>query len=146
MAQLVYDVMTPGATTVEPGASLVEVARLMRDQDLGGVLVAEGDRLLGVVTDRDIAMRVVADAGDPRIIDVGSICTPDPVCVGPDEEASAAVALMRRHAVRRLPVVQDGRPVGMVSLGDLAANRDPNSVLADISRAAPCPRRGPSAT
>jgi CBS domain-containing protein len=141
MVQLVSDVMTPGATTVEPGASLVEAARLMRDQDLGGVLVAEGDRLLGVVTDRDIALRVVADGGDPRIIDAGSVCTPDPVCVVPGEEAAAAIALMRRHAVRRLPVVQDGEPVGMVSLGDLAQNRAPNSALAHISRAAPSPEQ-----
>ncbi|MEV0223210.1 CBS domain-containing protein [Streptomyces sp. NPDC050704] len=142
MVQLVNDVMTPGAMTVEPDSPLVDAAQLMRDQDLGSVLVVEGDRLVGMVTDRDIALRVVADGGDPRVIDVRSVCTPDPICVGPEEEASEAVALMRRHAVRRLPVVADGRPIGMVSLGDLAENRDPNSALADISRAAPSPGQG----
>ncbi|MGP4048242.1 CBS domain-containing protein [Streptomyces sp. 2A115] len=142
MVQLVEDVMTPDPRAVEPDSPLVDAAQLMRDEDLGGVLVVEGDTLVGLVTDRDIALRVVADGGDPRIIDVRSVCTPDPVCIGPEEEASVAVELMRRHAVRRLPVVEDGRPVGMVSLGDLAENRDPNSALADISRAAPSPGQG----
>ncbi|MER7107703.1 CBS domain-containing protein [Streptomyces sp. NPDC000229] len=137
MAQLVRDVMTPGVVAVSPDASLVEAAQLMRAQDVGGLVVADGDRLVGVVTDRDIALRAVADGADPLTVDAAAVCTPDPVCVAPDDEVTAAVDLMRRHAVRRLPVVEDGRPLGMVGIGDLTVSRDPRSGLADIGRAEP---------
>ncbi|URN17599.1 MULTISPECIES: CBS domain-containing protein [Streptomyces] len=137
MAQRVREVMTAGAAAVRPDASLVEAARLMRAQDVGDVLVADGDRLVGVVTDRDITVRAVAEGADPLTVSAGAVCTPDPVCVGPDDEVATAVRLMRRHAVRRLPVVEDGRPLGVVSLGDLAVSQAPGSALADISRAEP---------
>ncbi|MCP9943643.1 CBS domain-containing protein [Streptomyces somaliensis] len=137
MAQLVREVMTAGAAAVRPDASLVEAAQLMRAQDIGDVLVADGDLLVGVVTDRDITVRAVAEGADPLTVNAETVCTPDPVCVGPDDEVATAVRLMRRHAVRRLPVVEDGRPLGVVSLGDLAISQDPESALADISRAEP---------
>ncbi|MEE1753938.1 CBS domain-containing protein [Streptomyces sp. SP18CS02] len=140
MAQLVREVMTAGVAVVRPDASLVEAAQLMRAQNTGDVLVADGDRLVGVVTDRDIALRAVADGADPLTVNAQSVCTPDPVCVAPDDEVSDALRLMRQYAVRRLPVVQDGRPLGMVGIGDLAVSHDPDaagSALADIGRAAP---------
>lgn len=137
MAQFVKEVMTPGAAVVRPDASLVEAARMMRDQDIGDVLVVDGDRLIGVVTDRDIAVRAIADGRDPLTVSADSVCTPGPVCVGPDDEVAAAVRLMAGHAVRRLPVVEDGRPLGVVSIGDLAVSQDPDSVLAEISLAEP---------
>ncbi len=137
MVQLVKDVMTGGVTAVRPEASLVEVAQLMREHDIGDVLVARDETVVGVVTDRDIAIRAVADGADPYAVSAGSVCTRDPVAVTPQEPVTQAVGLMRRHAVRRLPVIEDGRPVGMVSLGDLARERDPGSALADISRAGP---------
>ncbi|MEV0255731.1 CBS domain-containing protein [Streptomyces sp. NPDC050732] len=120
MADYVRDVMTPGVVAVRPDASLVEAAQLMRAQDTGDVLVALDGQVLGVLTDRDIALRAVADGADPLTVSAQAVCTPNPVVVGPDDAVSAAVGLMRDHAVRRLPVVEDGRPVGMVSLGDLA--------------------------
>ncbi|CAL9580932.1 Hypoxic response protein 1 [Streptomyces sp. enrichment culture] len=129
--------MTAGVAAVRPDASLVEAAQLMRAQDIGDVLVADGDLLVGVVTDRDITVRAVAEGADPLTVNAETVCTPDPVCVGPDDEVATAVRLMRRHAVRRLPVVQDGRPLGVVSLGDLAVSQDPDSALAEISRAEP---------
>ncbi|CAL9313324.1 Hypoxic response protein 1 [Streptomyces sp. SudanB25_2051] len=129
--------MTAGVAAVRPDASLVEAAQLMRAQDIGDVLVADGDLLLGVVTDRDITVRAVAEGADPLTVNAETVCTPDPVCVGPDDEVATAVRLMRRHAVRRLPVVADGRPLGVVSLGDLAVAEDPDSALAEISRAEP---------
>ncbi|MFJ8074493.1 CBS domain-containing protein [Streptomyces sp. NPDC096176] len=135
MAQLVREVMTAGAAAVRPDASLVEAARLMRDMDIGDVLVAEGDHVVGVLTDRDITLRSVAEGADPAGVSVASACTPDPVCVGPDDAVASAVRLMRTHAVRRLPVVEDGRPLGVVSIGDLAVAQDPHSALADISLA-----------
>jgi CBS domain-containing protein len=122
---------------VPPDASLVEAAQLMRAQDIGDVLVARNGVLIGVLTDRDITLRAVADGVDPLTVSAQAVCTPDPVCVGPDDEVSTAVSLMRRYAVRRLPVVEEDRPVGVVSLGDLAEVQDPGSALADISRAAP---------
>ncbi|MFF3909898.1 CBS domain-containing protein [Streptomyces sp. NPDC001848] len=142
MADFVREVMTPGVVAVLPDASLVEAAQLMRAEDIGDVLVAEDGHVVGVLTDRDIALRAVADGADPLTVSARAVCTPDPVVVGPDDPVSTAVDLMRGHAVRRLPVVQGGRPVGMVSLGDLAVAQDPASVLADISQAEPGGGRG----
>ncbi|WP_037673886.1 CBS domain-containing protein [Streptomyces griseus] len=129
--------MTPGVVAVRPDASLVEAARLMRTQDIGDVIVADDWRVVGVLTDRDIAVRAVAEGYDPMTVAAEAVCSPRPVVVGPDDSAATAVELMREHAVRRLPVVEDGRPVGVVSLGDLALARDPDSALADISRSDP---------
>jgi len=137
MAQFVRELMTPGVVTVRPDASLVEAAQLMRAQDIGDVLVADDRSLLGVLTDRDIALRAVAEGVDPLTVSAQAVCTPNPVVIGPDDAVSAAVELMRDHAIRRLPVIEDGHPVGMVSLGDLAVSEDPDSALAEISRAAP---------
>jgi CBS domain-containing protein len=137
MTQYVRDVMTDDPVTVEPLTSVTAVARLMRDQDLGAVLVTEGDRLRSLVTDRDLVVRSVAEGGDPEQTTVAGACSDDMVTVRSDEELDHAVRLMREHAVRRLPVVDDGRPVGIVSLGDLAMERDPESALGDISVARP---------
>lgn len=137
MAELVREVMTPGVVAVSPDASLVEAAQLMRAQDIGDVLVAHDDQILGVLTDRDITLRAVADGADPLTVSAQAVCTPSPVVVSPDDEVAAAVGLMRDHAIRRLPVVEDGQPVGIVSIGDLAVSQDPASALADISRARP---------
>ncbi|MFF5104236.1 CBS domain-containing protein [Streptomyces sp. NPDC000134] len=137
MTTRVKDVMTPGVVAVRPDASLMEAARLMAGQNIGDVVVADGQRVVGVLTDRDITVRAVAEGVDPLAVGVRSVCTPDPLVVGPDDPVADAVALMREHAVRRLPVVENGLPVGMVSLGDLAAAREADSALADISRAEP---------
>ncbi|GAA2424146.1 CBS domain-containing protein [Streptomyces glaucus] len=135
MAEFVKDVMTPGVVAVRPDASLVEAAQLMRAQNIGDVVVADGQQVVGVLTDRDIAVRAVAEGVDPLAVSARSVCTPDPLVVAPDDPVSAAVALMREHAVRRLPVVENGLPVGLVSLGDLAEAQDPASPGADISLA-----------
>ncbi|MGX1226278.1 CBS domain-containing protein [Streptomyces ambofaciens] len=137
MTQYVRDVMTGDPVTVEPLTSVTAVARLMRDQDLGAVLVTEGDRLRSLVTDRDLVVRSVAEGGDPEQTTVAGACSDDMVTVRSDEELDHAVRLMSEHAVRRLPVVDDGRPVGIVSLGDLAMECDPESALGDISVARP---------
>ncbi|MEU6916636.1 CBS domain-containing protein [Streptomyces olindensis] len=142
MAELVKDVMTPGVVAVRPDASLVEAAQLMRTQNIGDVVVADGQDVIGVLTDRDITVRAVADGADPMSVSVRAVCTPDPVTVTPDDPVAAAVTLMREHAVRRLPVVENGLPVGIVSLGDVAEAEDPASALADISRAEPDTRGG----
>ncbi|MEV5517800.1 CBS domain-containing protein [Streptomyces flaveolus] len=139
MTQYVRDIMTADPVTVEPQASVTAVARIMRDQDLGAVLVTEGDRLRGLVTDRDLVIRSVAEGGDPEETTVAGACSDDLVTVGPDDELDRAIRLMREHAVRRVPVVDEGHPVGIVALGDLAMERDPGSALGDISVARPNP-------
>ncbi|MFE0798516.1 CBS domain-containing protein [Streptomyces sp. NPDC058812] len=139
MTQYVRDIMTGDPVTVQPQTSVTAVARLMRDRDLGAVLVTDGDELRGLVTDRDLVVRSVAEGGDPEQTTVAGACSDDVVTVRSDDELNRAVELMREHAVRRVPVVDDGRPVGIVSLGDLAMERDPESALGDISVARPNP-------
>jgi CBS domain-containing protein len=129
--QRVRDVMRPSVTVVGPDTTVVEAAQLMRAQGVGDVLVARNGVLVGVVTDRDITLRAVAEGMDPLTVSCQSVCTPDPVTVAPDEEVATAVRLMRRHAVRRLPVVEDGWAVGVITIGDLDGDphqdRDPGS-------------------
>jgi CBS domain-containing protein len=138
MTQLVRDIMTGAPVTVEPQTSVAAVARTMRDENLGAVLVTDGDRLRGLVTDRDLVVRSVAEGGDPESTTVADACSDiELVTVSPDDDLDHVVELMRQHAVRRVPVVEDGHPVGIVSLGDLAMERDPESALGDISVAKP---------
>jgi CBS domain-containing protein len=133
--QLVQDVMTTSVVGIAESASLVEAARHMRMSDIGDVLVLDGDQVRGIITDRDIVVRALAADLDPAVTMVGDIATPDPIVIAPDHPAAEAVQIMRDQALRRLPVCEDGHLVGMVSLGDLATSRDPESALADISAA-----------
>ncbi|MFI5675252.1 CBS domain-containing protein [Streptomyces cellulosae] len=137
MTQHVSDIMTSAPVTVEPQTSVTAVARIMRDQDLGAVLVVDGDDLRGLVTDRDLVVRAVAEGGDPEQTTVSGACSDDLVTVTPEDEVDRAIELMREHAVRRVPVVENGHPVGIVALADLAMERDPDSALGDISAAKP---------
>ncbi|GIH66025.1 CBS domain-containing protein [Microbispora siamensis] len=138
MSQLVREVMTPAPVTVPRDASVVQAAMLMREHNIGDVLVTEDDRLYGVVTDRDIVVRAVAESRDLTETPVGACCSSSGLAtVTPDQDATQALNLMRHKAIRRIPVVEEGRPVGVVSLGDLALEGDPSSALSDISAAPP---------
>lgn len=137
MAQRVNEVMTPVPVAVSPDTTLVTVSDLMRRHGIGDVLVVHEGRLRGLVTDRDIVVRAVAVQKDVDTTTVGDICSTNMITVAPEEDADEAVRLMRRHAVRRLPVVDGDRPIGMVSIGDLAVQRDERSALADISAEPP---------
>ena len=108
MAQLVRELMAEPVVTVKSDTTLTETARLMRDADIGDVIVVERSRPVGVLTDRDIVVRGVADNRTPGTVTAGEICTTDVVSVAPDAEISQAIALMRRAAVRRLPVTEGG--------------------------------------
>lgn len=138
MTQHVRDIMTSAPVTVEPQASVAAVARIMRDRDIGDVLVTEGDHLRGLVTDRDLVVRLISEGVDPEQTTVIGACSEDLVTVRPDEDLDHVVQLMREHSVRRIPVVdEEEHPVGIVSLADLAMERDPRSALGDISAARP---------
>ncbi|MCA1830835.1 MAG: CBS domain-containing protein, partial [Actinobacteria bacterium] len=97
----------------------------------------DGNEMCGIVTDRDIAVRAVATGGDPKSMKIGEICSSDIVTVTPQDDDKKAVRLMRERAVRRLPVVDGKKAVGVVSIGDLALEKDPSSALADISASPP---------
>jgi CBS domain-containing protein len=130
--------MTRDPVTVESDATIVDAARLMRDRDIGPLLVVDGGTVQGIVTDRDIVVRAVADGRDPSTVRIAEVCTGDVETLSPDEPISDAVRRMEQRDVRRLPVVEGGRPVGIVSMGDLAVDGDlPSSSLADISAATP---------
>jgi CBS domain-containing protein len=138
MATKVSDVMTRDPTACSTDDSLVDAAKAMRDGDFGAIIVTQGDAVHGILTDRDIVVRAVAEGEDPSSTTVGEICTANPTTLGPDDKIDDAIASVREQDVRRLPVVDaDDRPVGIVSLGDLAVERDEESALADISAASP---------
>jgi CBS domain-containing protein len=108
----------------------------MDKEDIGNVLVVENGELQGIVTDRDIVVRVIAKGNGPDA-SVREACTTDLEALSPDDSVEDAIQKMEQGNVRRLPVVEDGKPVGIISLGDLAVNRDDDSALADISSASP---------
>lgn len=137
MAQQLREVMTPDPIVLPVTAPMMEAAQRMRDEDIGDVLVEDNGKLCGMCTDRDMVVRAIAEGLEPRTTPVGNVCSREIVALSPDDLVEDAIRLMREHAVRRMPVVEDGRPVGMISLGDLAIDRDFDSALAEISAAPP---------
>jgi CBS domain-containing protein len=136
MTQAIKDVMTPDPVCVDPHDTAADAARRMRDVDSGAILVTEEGHLRGLLTDRDIVVRAIADGRDPSQVEVQEICSADIESLRPDDDVDRAVQLMRDRHVRRIPVVDEGdHPVGIVSIGDLALAREEHSALADISRA-----------
>ncbi len=118
---LVREVMGPCVVAIHPGESAALAARLLARHNVGALPVCAGDgQLRGVVTDRDLVLRCLAAEEDPRQVPVGRIMTRHPAQVAPGDDVRLAAQAMARHQVRRLPVVEAGRVVGMVSLGDLA--------------------------
>lgn len=137
MATAFREVMTEGVVTVESSASIPDAARRMRDEDIGDVVVTDGQQVRGIVTDRDIAVRRVAEWQDLATHTVGEICSTDVVTVEPDADVHEAAQKMREASVRRLPVIENGTPIDIVSIGDLAVAIDPDSALAEISADVP---------
>ncbi len=137
MAESIRDVMTPDPASYEPDDTVVDAARAMRDGGFGAVVVVESGIVRGILTDRDIAVRVVAEGKDPGSTEIREAFTTDPTTLLPNYSVDDAVAAIREAEVRRLPVVEGSTLVGIVSIGDLAQARDENSALADISAAPP---------
>ena len=136
MVQTVADVMTPAPTEVDASDPIQVAARAMATQDVGALVVRSESRIVGIVTDRDIVVRGLAEGlgGDAAVRQVAS---EQVVTVGPSDPVETAVEVMRNAAVRRVPVMDGDVAVGIVSIGDLAVERDPSSALADISEESP---------
>jgi CBS domain-containing protein len=124
MAKSVRDAMTEDPRSIAASASVVEAARLMRDGHIGSLPITDNEQLVGMITDRDIATRVVAEAADPQTTSVEDVYSRDLISVGPDEDLEEALQLMARHQVRRLPVVENGRLVGIVAQADIALSEN----------------------
>jgi ATP-dependent Lon protease len=136
--QKIKDVMTKQVFSVSEDATIREIARLMRDEKIGDVLVTDAEgKLRGIITDRDVVVRAVAEGNDLDQLRAKDICTDHIVTLAPSAGIDEAVHLMTEKAIRRLPIVENDIPVGIVTIGDLAAQRDPKSALGEISRAAP---------
>lgn len=136
--QTINEVMTKDPLSVAEDAPVSEAARIMRDANIGDVLVTRPDgSVCGIVTDRDLALDVIAEGADLASMTVRDVCSHRIESVASGDPVDRAVAMMRDQAIRRLPVIDDGELVGIVSLGDLAMERDPSSALADISQAPP---------
>jgi len=134
---MLQDLMTTQLVTCPSSTPVQTAARMMRDQDIGDVLVERDGELVGILTDRDIVVRAVADKSDLADCCVGDICSGDLRTVEPDAEVNDVIKMMEENALRRVPVVEGRRPVGIVTLGDLAMHRDQESALGQISSAPP---------
>lgn len=119
--QKISAVMTPNPRTIQPSTPVVEAARLMRDDDIGPLPIVEGNRVVGILTDRDIVLRTIAEGKDPQSVTAGEIASKQLVTIDPDQSLDEAAQLMAKHQVRRLPVCEeDGRLVGIVAQADVA--------------------------
>ena len=144
MGTKVHEVMTDSPRCVTPETPISEAARLMKSEDVGSLPILEGEKLTGIVTDRDIVIQAVAEEKDPRGMPVREIASRDLVTIGPQEDLSEALTLMASHQVRRIPVVDgDNRLVGVVAQADIARevkDKDSGQMLQDISQTPTGPR------
>src|ERR687886_158226 len=125
MGQTVRDAMTSDPRGVESSTPIVEAARLMKQEDVGVIPIVEGDRLQGVITDRDIVVRIIAEGKDAQTATVGEAASQNLVTIDPQQDLDEALRLMAQHQVRRLPVVEeDGRLVGILAQADVAQHGD----------------------
>jgi CBS domain-containing protein len=125
MGQSIKDVMTSDPCTIDAGKSVAYAAKMMRDEDVGLAPIVEGDKLIGMLTDRDIAIRVVAEGRNPDQVTVAEVSSQQVVTIDPQQDLDEALRIMAKHQVRRLPVVEeDGRLVGVVAQADIAREGD----------------------
>lgn len=137
MGKKIREVMTPAPETIQADRTAAEAAKKMKEADAGMIPVMTNGNLLGTVTDRDIALRVVAEGKDPQSTPVAEIASTDIVTVGPEDDLDAALEKMAKHQVRRLPVVEDGRLIGVIAQADVAREgkeKDVGHALEEISR------------
>ena len=138
MGQMIRDIMTRDPLTLDADCTIQDAARAMRDRDIGNVLVTDGDaKLCGIVTDRDIVVRGLAEGKDPKTTTLREVCSQALTHLTPDDEVDNAIKLMAKKGIRRIPVMDGERAVGVLSIGDLAVARDSDSALASISAKSP---------
>jgi CBS domain-containing protein len=136
-AKSVRDLMSQDVATVSPDANVVDAAKLIKQEDVGPLPVVENDRLVGIVTDRDLVVRVLADGRDPAATPVRDTASSELVTISADQDLDEALRLLAEHQVRRLPVVEGDRLVGIVAQADVArevSSRKTGDVVEDISR------------
>jgi CBS domain-containing protein len=138
MGKTVRELMTDNPCSIDADKSVAYAAKMMRDEDVGLAPIVEGDRLVGTLTDRDVAIRVVAEGRDPESTTAREVASTAVVTVDPQQDLDEALRLMAQHQVRRLPVVEeDGRLVGIVAQADVARHgddRQTGQVVEQISR------------
>jgi CBS domain-containing protein len=138
MAQQVRDMMTQNPVKLSSSSSMIEAAQMMQQHNVGAIILEEGGRICGIVTDRDLVVRGLAAGHDPHSTTLAELCTQQLITLSPNDNLERAIELMRNAAIRRVPVVEaQGQAVGILSLGDLAKERDSKSVLGQISAAPP---------
>jgi len=137
VSDTIRDVMSPIPMGLTVDGTVSNAAELMLREDIGDVIVLEEDRLYGILTDRDIVVRVVAEGRDPAQTRVGDVCSRELTTVAPAGSVGEALRLMRAKAIRRLPVVDADELVGVLTIGDIAVARDARTAIADISAAPP---------
>jgi CBS domain-containing protein len=137
MATKMRDIMSADPVTMAATEPVSAAARAMKEHGIGTVLIIADGRLSGLVTDRDIAVRVLAENRDPVTTRLGDICSTELAVLGPDDDVEQAIRLVRKLAVRRIPVVRDGIAVGVVSVGDLALDKDRSAALSQVGAARP---------
>ena len=141
MADSVRDAMTENPRSIGKSVSVVDAARLMKEGDIGSLPITDDEQLVGMITDRDITTRVVAEAADPKVTPVGEVYSRDLISVAPDKDLEEALQLMARHQVRRLPVVENGRLVGIVAQADIAL-REKEKKTGELVEAISAPSEG----
>jgi CBS domain-containing protein len=125
MGHSIRDVMTSNPCTIDAEKSVAYAAKMMRDEDVGLAPIVEDDKLIGMLTDRDIAIRVVAEGSDPAQVKVREVASKQVVTIDPQQDLDEALRIMAKHQVRRLPVVEeDGQLVGVVAQADIAREGD----------------------
>jgi CBS domain-containing protein len=137
MGKSISEVMTRDVRATEPSTTIADAAKTMASEDIGPIPVVEGGRIVGIVTDRDIVVRVVAAGKDPNSTTVGEIASSDMVTVAPDDDIDDALTMMAQNQVRRLPVVEGDRLVGIVAQADVARlgkDKKTGEVVEEISR------------
>ncbi len=125
MGKIIRDVMTSNPCTIDADKDIAYAAKMLKDEDVGIAPIVEGDQLIGVLTDRDIAIKVVAEGKDPKSTTVREIASTNVVTIDPQQDLDEALRLMAQHKVRRLPVVEeDGKLVGILAQADVALTAD----------------------
>jgi CBS domain-containing protein len=140
MTKSVRDAMTKDPRSIGASASVVEAARLMREDHIGSLPIVDDEQLVGMITDRDIATRVVAEGADPKVTPIADVYSRDLISVEADKNLEEAIQLMARHQVRRLPVVENGELVGIVAQADIALTE--NAKTGQLVEAISAPSEG----